>query len=329
MRGLAVALLLACAVRTPAAEETVVKLATLAPQGSSWHVLLRELAERWAKDSGGRVKLRIYAGGTQGSEGDMVRKMAVGQLPAAALTNVGMHSIAEEPAVLTTPAILEGEGEMRAVLERVQGWLGAVLERQGYVSLGFMRVGAAYVFCTRLYRTPAEMADARFFVWEGDPDAAEAFRVMGLRPVVLSSTDLVPALQTGMINCVIQPPAYALAARVFDRTSHMIDLPWAWLLGGIVVRKAAWEALPAALRPQLLAAARETVARLDAESRRLQDDAMAAMQKQGLALVQVDPSIWRATAERSWAVVRAHPARREFLDEVLRIRAEIRSGSGR
>jgi TRAP-type C4-dicarboxylate transport system substrate-binding protein len=95
------------------------------------------------------------------------------------------------------------------------------------------------------------------------------------------------------------------------------------------VRKAAWEALPAALRPQLLAAARETVARLDAESRRLQDDAMAAMQKQGLALVQVDPSIWRATAERSWAVVRAHPARREFLDEVLRIRAEIRSGSGR
>ena len=97
MRQLALAVALAVAAPAASAQEVTIKLGTLAPNGSTWHNLLKEMGERWAEVSGGRVKLRIYPGGTQGSEGDMVRKMAVGQLQAAAITNVGMHDIVKEP----------------------------------------------------------------------------------------------------------------------------------------------------------------------------------------------------------------------------------------
>ena len=50
------------------AQEITIKLATLAPQGSTWHALLKEMGEKWSEISGGKVKLKIYAGGTQGSE---------------------------------------------------------------------------------------------------------------------------------------------------------------------------------------------------------------------------------------------------------------------
>ena len=97
MKRLALALLLAA---TQVDAQTVrIKLGTLAPQGSTWHKLLQEMSERWSQASGGKVKLRIYAGGAQGSEGDMVRKMAVGQLQAAAISNVGMHDVVPEPQV--------------------------------------------------------------------------------------------------------------------------------------------------------------------------------------------------------------------------------------
>ena len=71
-----------------AAAQTV-KLGTLAPEGSSWHQIIRDLAEDWRTLSGGALDVRIYPGGTAGDEPDMVRKMKIGQLHAAALTGAG------------------------------------------------------------------------------------------------------------------------------------------------------------------------------------------------------------------------------------------------
>jgi len=322
----AAALLLAALAPAAGAEEVVIKLGTLAPQGSSWHVLLKELGERWAEASGGRVKLRIYAGGTQGGEGDMVRKMGVGQLQAASITNIGMHDILPEPVAFTTPGIVAGEEEYRAVFPRVRARLEALLEGKGYLVLQWVEVGASYVFCTRGYRSPQDMAEARIFAWEGDPAAVEVFRAIGLRPVVLTSTDVIAALQTGMISCVTQPPAYALTARTFEKASHMMDYSMAWLMGATLVRRDAWERVPAEIRPALLAAAREVGERLNAESRRLHDDSIAAMRRQGLSVEPVDRDAWRAAAERSWPAVRGRAVPVDFFDEVVRAREEFRRG---
>src|SRR5918911_3969269 len=120
MRRIAFALALAAAAPLASAQEVTVKLGTLAPQGSTWHNLLKEMGEKWAEASGGKVKLRIYAGGTQGNEGDMVRKMAVGQLQAAAITNVGMHDIVKEPQALSVPGMIESEAEFASVFPKVE-----------------------------------------------------------------------------------------------------------------------------------------------------------------------------------------------------------------
>src|SRR5512146_564959 len=89
------------------AQQVTIKLGTLAPQGSTWHELLKDMAQRWEQVSNGQVKLRIYAGGTQGSEGDMVRKMGIGQLQAAAITAVGMHDVLPEPQVMSVPFLFQ------------------------------------------------------------------------------------------------------------------------------------------------------------------------------------------------------------------------------
>lgn len=301
------------------ADEVTIKLGTLAPQGSSWHLLLKEMAERFSQVSDGKVKLKIYAGGTQGGEGDMVRKMGVGQLQAASITSVGIHDIAPEPMVFSTPGLFDAP-LFNEVFPLVQKQLESSLESKGYVVLHWAQVGTIYVFCTKAYKTPEEAADAKFFAWDGDPGAIAAFKLAGFRPVVLGSTDIVPSLQTGMISCLNQAPAYMLTARLFDKANKMVNFPWAYLIGATVVRKDSWEKVPAELRQKLLAAAKESGAKVDAEVKKLNDDAIAAMQKQGLEVVKVDPSSWQKAADRSWPAVRGKIVPADFFDEVVRLR---------
>lgn len=301
------------------ADDVTIKLGTLAPQGSSWHLLLKEMAERFADLSGGKVKLKIYAGGTQGGEGDMVRKMGVGQLQAASITNVGLHDIAAEPMVFSTPGLVDAAlfGE---VFPSVQKRLEAALEAKGFVVLHWAQVGTIYIFCDKAYKTPEAVSEAKFFAWDGDPGSIEAFKLVGFRPVVLGAVDVMPSLQTGMINCIAQAPAYVLTARLFDKANKMIDFPWSYLTGATIVRKDTWEKVPADLRPKLLAAARESGAKVDAEVKKLNDDAIAAMLKQGLETVKVDPAPWQKAADRSWPAVRGKVIPADFFDEVVRLR---------
>lgn len=325
MRKLALATALALAAPFASAQEVTIKLGTLAPNGSTWHNLLKEMGERWAEASGGRVKLRIYAGGTQGSEGDMVRKMSIGQLQAAAITNVGMHDIVKEPQAISAPGVIESEAEFNAVFPKIEPQLDRLLDQRGYVALHWSQVGFIRIFCTKPYRTPVEMSDAKMFAWDGDPASVEAWKAAGFRPVVLSSTDVVPSLQTGMVNCVANVPLYFLTARLFERANHMIDAPWGYLIGATLVKKETWNRIPADVRPKLLAIAREIGARVDADVKKLNDDAVVAMKRQGLEVVQVDPGPWLATAEKAWPVVRGKVVPAAFFDQVIRERDAYRA----
>jgi TRAP-type C4-dicarboxylate transport system substrate-binding protein len=300
-----------------------IKLGTAAPVGSTWHNILKDLAEKWSEASGGKVKLKIYAGGTQGSEGDMVRKMGVGQLQAASITDVGLHDLVEEPMVFSTPGMAD-EKDVTNVLPKVQAEMEKELEKKGYVALNWAQIGTVNIFCTKAYPDPDKMADAKFFGWDGDPGSIEAFKLIGWRPVVLSSTDVVPSLQTGMINCVSQVPAYVLTGRLFEKANKMMDYPWAYLIGATVVKKDTWEKVPADLRPKLIAIAQEMGKKIDAEAKRLNDDAIAAMKKQGLEVVKVDADKYQKAAERSWPAMRGKVVPAPFFDEVLKLRNESR-----
>jgi TRAP-type C4-dicarboxylate transport system substrate-binding protein len=314
LKKLALAAVLAALAPTALAQGVTIKLGTLAPQGSTWHDILKELAQRWEEASGGKVRLRIYAGGAQGSEGDMVRKMGIGQLQAVAISNVGMHDVVPDPQALSVPFLFASEAQMNCAFEKVRPRVDADLDKRGLVALQWSRIGAIHLFCDKAYRTPADMKDAKIWAWEGDPKSVEAFRAAGLHPVVLSSSDIYPSLQTGMIDCIPNVPLYVLTARLHEKASHMIDTPWAYMIGATIVRKDAWSRIPADVRPKLLAIAKELGAKVDAEVRRLNADAVTAMQKQGLDVVKVDPAPWRAAMERSWPVVRGGVVPADFFD---------------
>ena len=324
MKKIAVAALLAC-LAGPAAAQVTIKLGTMAPQGSTWHELLKEMAQRWEQLSGGKVKLKVYAGGVQGGEGDMVRKIGINQLQAAAITNIGLHDVISEPQALAVPMLFADEAELMCAFEKVRPRIEAALAAKNIVALHWSKIGEYRLFCDAPYKAPSEMKDAKVFCWEGDPKSEAAWRASGYRPVVLSGADVYPSFQTGMVNCMANVPIYVLTSRIFEKAKFMMDQSWGTILGATIVRKDVWEKIDPALREQLAGVARELGHRVDVEVARLNADAITAMKKQGLTAVPVEAAPWRAAAEKSWPIVRGGVVPADFFDEVKAARDGCRA----
>src|SRR5512140_35950 len=131
------AALLTLAAGQAQAQTLIVKMATLVPDGSSWHQILRETGEKWKAISGGRVVVRLYAGGVKGDDPDVVRKMRIGELNAGVLTSVGLAQIDTSVYALGVPMMYDSYEELYYVLEKMRPRLEKGLEDKGFVVLNW------------------------------------------------------------------------------------------------------------------------------------------------------------------------------------------------
>jgi TRAP-type C4-dicarboxylate transport system substrate-binding protein len=278
------------------------------------------MGQKWEQASGGKVKLRVYPGGVLGNEGDMIKKMRIGQLQAAAVTTIGLHDIAPEPQAVDVPMMIDSWATLDYVMDRMAPQLERTVESKGYIVLGWSEVGFVRFFSTKKFSSLPEMQTAKVFCWEGDPASADAWRAGGFHPVVMSSTDIVPSLQTGLIDTVSLSPLYAYSSRVFERAKFMLDLPWAVLTGATVVRKDDWDKVPADLKPKLIEISREYSKKIGSEVRRMDSDALENMVKQGLVVVKPsDTPAFQKAAEKTYDVIRNRVVPSQTFEEVKKL----------
>lgn len=332
-------ILAACAVKlssvpgeaTAAAEPVLIKMGTAAPDGSSWHRILTEMGEQWKKSTNGAVELRIYSGGVLGDEPDMVRKMRVGQIHAAALTVVGLADIDPSVSALQIPMMFNSYEELDDVREKIAPQLEAALEAKGFHVLNWGDAGWVMFFAKEPFSLPADLKRMKLFVWAGDSSAVDLWKSAGFNPVPLASTDILPGLQTGLINAFDTTPLLALASQWFGLAPHMLNLEWAPLVGATVVSSRTWKQIPKESRPAIRSAAEEAGRRLRAEIRAANAMAVAAMQQNGLTVHQPSPEVeaaWLAAAEGVYPKIRGTLVPAEIFDEVRRLRDAHRSRPG-
>jgi len=274
----------------------VIKLGTIAPEGSPWHDGLLELAQRWRELSGGEVDLRIYPGGISGDEPDMIRKMRIGQLHAAALTTVGLTTVVPDIEALAFPTVVRSDDELDQVLRRVGPMIEGQLAAKGFKVLNWTSAGWVRIFAQEPVVTVADLQRQKLFVWGQDAGYMELLRKTGMNPIPLAITDLLPSLETGLVNAFAAPPAAALAFQWFALAKHMTDFRWQPMVGTTVISMKTWETIPKPVRDKLEQAAHEDGARLLQKSRALEQEAIQVMQQHGLVVHEVPPAVadeWR------------------------------------
>lgn len=328
--ALALSLLVLSAIPATA-QPVVVKMATVAPEGSQYHLILRELAEKWKSASGGAVELRLYPGSVAGDDVDVVRKMRLGTLNAALLTSAGVAAVDKSVHALQIPMLYTSYEEVDYVLGKMAPRLEAALEAKGFIVLNWVDAGWVHFFTKTPVTRPDEMKPMKLFAWAGDSEAIEIWKGAGFNPIPLPSTEISTALQTGLVSALPTTPQAAVILQWYTHAKNMTDVKWALLLGATLVNKATWEKIPAASRPALLAAAREAGVRLRQETRKSGDRDVQAMQKRGLNVVAVDArteALWRATAEGAYERIRGKSIPPEAFDEAKRHLLDFRKQKG-
>jgi len=329
---IAAALFVLAGAAAPPVSAQVIKLGTIAPDGSPWLDAIRGMAEEWKAATGGTIEFRIYPGGVVGDDPDMVRKMRIGQLQAAALSNTGLYDIAHEMQALQMPMMISSYEELDYVRDRMAPKLEAILESKGFKVLNWGDAGWLYFFSQTPMLKPADLKPMKLWVWAGYPAYVEAWKDAGFHPVELALPDILTGLQAGLINAFPAPPLLALANQWFGVAKNMCDVKWAPAIGATVITLKAWNAIDPAVRAKLLASSRDVGARLSSQVRGLDQEAIDAMVKRGLVVNHVGPEgvaeFEKIARESAYPKLIGNVVPADIVAEVQKLRDEFRAQAG-
>jgi TRAP-type C4-dicarboxylate transport system substrate-binding protein len=308
----------------------VVKVATIAPKGSIYHRVLQEMGEAYRGASGPNARFTIYTDSIQGTEADTVRRMRIGQLDASMLTVVGLTEIDPSVAALQyMPMMFRSWEELDHVREKLRPELEAKLAAKGFVVLIWGEGGWVQFFTKEPILNPEEFKRARIFAWSGDVLQASVMKSQGYTPVPIPLADILPALETAMVDTVPVAPLWALIGQ-FDRvTRHMLRINWVPIVGATVMRRQTFDAMKPEAREALLKASRKATAELRAHRAVQDEESIKAMEARGLKVKALTPELeqaWRGVAERSWPLVRGTMVPAETFDRVKVLLVDYRAG---
>ncbi len=308
-----------------------IKLATQAPVNSSWHKALLDMGAEWDAKTAGRVKLTVYAGGSQGGEEATIRMMRPGvdQLQANLLMLPGLLTVDEAFNVFGVPFFFESDAEGQYVLEKLTPAFEKRLDGKGLKLLAWGSAGWVQLFSKKPLRTLADVKAAKLFTTQGDEKMMAWYQTNGFHAVGLTAGDI-PAqlkLSTGMIDAAPSPPYPALLLQIFRDAKYMLDVRVAPLYCALLITNEAWSRIDASDRSAVLAAAKALEHRMLGGAPKLDADSITTMQTRGLTVTALDPqatAAFRTEAEKLVTTMRGSMMPAEVFDAAVRERDAFR-----
>jgi TRAP-type C4-dicarboxylate transport system substrate-binding protein len=316
-----------------AAPDKQMRLGTLAPKNSLYHRQLMEVGEVWRAAQGGNAKFVVYPDGSQGGEAELARRMRIGQLQGALLSVVGLREIEPSIAALQSmPLLFKTWDEVDYVREKMRPAMEKKFLDKGFVVLAWGDAGWVRFFSKEPAFKPDDFLKMKFFAWGGEADQQEIMKSMGYTPVPLETSDILPSVQTGMINVVPATPYFALASQVYTMAPNMLEINWAPIVGALVVTKKAWDDMSPETQLAVRAAGEKAGVQLRAKARLEVDEAVDAMKKRGLIVNKPNAEqmrAWNELADKLYPRIRGTLVPAETFDEVFRHLKVYRAGKAK
>ena len=276
------------------------KIATLAPAGTTWMKEMKAGAEQIKQRTEGRVKLKFYPGGVMGNDKSVHRKIKIGQLQGGAFTPGGLAQVNPSIQALGLPMMFDTYAEVDYVRAKMDPIMRQQMEDSGFVILGISDGGFVRILSKKPMQDLESIRASKVWIPEGDEVGQVVFRALGITPVALPISDIFTGLQTGLIETVAVNPTGAIAFQWHTSASYMTEIPISYLIGVLAVQKKAFDKLSVEDQAVVREEVGKVFKRLDELNRKDDLAAMEALKKHGITFVSPNPGEaerWRSIAD--------------------------------
>ena len=284
------ALALALLFAIPASAQQVIKIGTIAPDGSSWMREFRAAAAEVLAGTQGRVQIKYYPGGVMGSDTVVLRKIRLGQLQGGALTASELDGVCKDAPIYSLPFQFNNQAEVDAVRKVVDPMLVDCFHKGGMRMLGLAGGGFAYLMSTHEMHSRDDLRSSKVWVPANDRIGEMTFKNGGITPIPLPLSDVFTSLQTGLVDTVGNTYSGAVILQWHGKIKYIIDLPLTYIPAYFLIDEKAFGKASAADQAVLLKAFNGAMTRIDTANRRDNIQALAAMQKGGTKMITPPPA---------------------------------------
>jgi tripartite ATP-independent transporter DctP family solute receptor len=228
------------------------KLATIAPEGTPWAEQVTQYKAQVEATARGRLRIKPFLGGALGDENQTVAECRRGALPLWGGTTGALATSVPEISLLELPYLLRNSDEADHILDKVL--LEALRQRlaeRGFVLVlwaenGFRSFGTKW----GPVRAPADLKGHKMRSQESLVHL-ETYRALGALPQPIAVTEVLPALQTGVVDGFDNTPLYTFAASWHLAIKHFTLTEHVYQPAAVLASKREFDRLPADLQKAL------------------------------------------------------------------------------
>ncbi len=277
-------------------EARTYKIATVAPDGLGWIKDLRQAFKTIDAETEGRVKFKLYDDFT------VVRKMRIGQLHGGALAAGTLIRFYTDLQIYNMPLQFDSFTEVDSVRSDMDQGIIDGITAGGMTVLPLIETGFAYLMSNKPVSSPDDLTNLKVWVPEGDPLGEQLVKLFKVSPVPLNITDVLAALQTGLVDAVAVPPLVAIALQWHNHVTHVMDLPLMYIYSVFALDPSVLKRMSDSDRAIVLNELEPLMRRIDSVNREDNINAFEALDDSGIVKVapsDAELSEWQVIADRA------------------------------
>lgn len=221
--------------------EHVLKFATVAPTGTPWWALAQRFKKYVTKQTDGKVKLQMFGGGALGAEGPTLKSTRKGGLGGWG-GSASMSASALQ--CLELPYLFSDSKTAQKTLGTVRQEIHDILMDNDLKLVMFAENGYRSFGANAAIMKPSDLKGMKMRSQESQV-YLDMYKALGASPVQMGITEVLSALQTGVIDGYDNTKLFAFAAALYMATSDWSAVKINYQPAVIALSRKAWEGLPA------------------------------------------------------------------------------------